>query len=97
MATAQPWQVSESIPYKQQGWVGDQFEVTRNPDSSWYVVKCPSCEMWALHETPEDANAAALGHEKMHRMLDGLNRYFGLCGASIAYSTQAHSQIVGLN
>ncbi|KKN13770.1 hypothetical protein LCGC14_1003200 [marine sediment metagenome] len=68
------------------------IEVTRSPNSALYTVRCSSCDVETLHERAEDANATALQHDEMHVMAVDLDRYFGLVGASIAWSLESHFQ-----
>jgi hypothetical protein len=51
--------------------------------ASYYVVRCEQCLVESIHPGPDAAERTGLAHEARHDMAEGLNRYFGLCGASI--------------
>jgi len=65
--------------------------------SGWYAVHCRSCDIETFHEDAMEAQREGLGHMEMHQVARDLNRYFGLVGASIAYSFGAHFIAGSLN
>lgn len=66
------------------------IEVTRTKLLGLYSCYCDSCDVETYHLDAGAANDTALAHDDMHVMARDLNRYFGLVGASIAWSLRQH-------